>query len=79
MLATYEVEGPDRLLRQHGRPVTHHREALRRLKALVEPFSRYDNLYQILTFYRQRAGIKLPARKESWIRFARRGQHCSPR
>ena len=53
---------------QHGRPVTHHREVFLRLKAPVEPFSRYDNLHQILTFYRQRAGIALPAQ-------ARKGLH----
>jgi site-specific recombinase XerD len=53
---------------KHGRPVTHHREVFLRLKAPVEPFSRYDNLHQILTFYRQRAGIALPAQ-------ARKGLH----
>lgn len=53
---------------QHGRPVTHHREVFLRLKAPVEPFSSNDNLYHLLTFYRQRAGIALPAQ-------ARKGLH----
>jgi site-specific recombinase XerD len=53
---------------QHGRPVTHHREVFLRLKAPVEPFGRNDNLHHILTFYRQRAGIALPAQ-------ARKGLH----
>src|SRR5512143_3146202 len=39
-----------------------------RLKAPVEPFSSNDNLYHLLTFYRQRAGIALPAQ-------ARKGLH----
>jgi site-specific recombinase XerD len=46
---------------RHGRPVTRHREVFLRLKAPVEPFSSNDNLHHILTFYRQRAGIALPA------------------
>jgi site-specific recombinase XerD len=53
---------------QHGRPVTHHREVFLRLKAPIEPFGRDDNLHHILTFYRQRAGIALPAQ-------ARKGLH----
>ncbi len=53
---------------RHGRPVTHHREVFLRLKAPVEPFSSNDNLHHILTFYRQRAGIALPAQ-------ARKGLH----
>ena len=53
---------------QHGRPVTHHREVFLRLKAPVEPFASNDNLYHILTFYRQRAGVALPAQ-------ARKGLH----
>jgi len=53
---------------QHGRPFTHHREVFLRLKAPVEPFSSNDNLYHILTFYRQRAGVSLPAQ-------ARKGLH----
>src|SRR5262249_22858463 len=53
---------------RHGRPVTHHREIFLRLKAPVEPFSDNDNLHHILTFYRQRAGIALPAQ-------ARKGLH----
>ena len=53
---------------QHGRPVTYHREVFLRLKAPVEPFSSNDNLHHILTFYRQRAGIALPAQ-------ARKGLH----
>jgi site-specific recombinase XerD len=53
---------------QHGRPVTHHREVFLRLKAPVEPFGNNDNLHHILTFYRQRAGIALPAQ-------ARKGLH----
>jgi site-specific recombinase XerD len=53
---------------RHGRPVTHHREMFLRLKAPVEPFGSNDNLHHILTFYRQRAGIALPA-------LARKGLH----
>ena len=53
---------------RHGRPVTHHREVFLRLKAPIEPFGRNDNLYHILTFYRQRAGIALPVQ-------ARKGLH----
>jgi len=53
---------------RHGRPATHHREVFLRLKAPVEPFSSNDNLHHILTFYRQRAGIALPAQ-------ARKGLH----
>ncbi len=52
---------------QHGRPVTHHREVFLRLKAPVEPFSSTDNLHHILTFYRQRAGIVLPAQSRKGL------------
>jgi len=52
---------------QHGRPVTHHREVFLRLKAPVEPFSNTDNLHHILTFYRQRAGIVLPAQSRKGL------------
>jgi site-specific recombinase XerD len=52
---------------QHGRPVTPHREVFLRLKAPVEPFSGNDNLHHILTFYRQRAGIVLPAQARSGL------------
>lgn len=53
---------------QHGRPITPHREVFLRLKAPVAPFGSNDNLHHILTSYRQRAGIALPAQ-------ARKGLH----
>jgi integrase len=52
---------------QHGRPVTRHREVFLRLKAPVEPFSDSDNLHHILTFYRQRAGVVLPAQSRKGL------------
>jgi site-specific recombinase XerD len=48
---------------QHGRPETPYREIFLRLKAPLEPFGENDNLHHIITFYRKRAGITLPAQK----------------
>lgn len=53
---------------RHGRPVTHHREVFLRVNAPIEPFGANDNLHHIITFYRRRAGITLPAQ-------ARQGLH----
>jgi site-specific recombinase XerD len=48
---------------QHGRPITPYREVFLRLKAPLEPFGADNNLHHIITFYRQRAGITLPAQQ----------------
>jgi site-specific recombinase XerD len=48
---------------QHGRPETPYREVFLRLKAPLEPFGENDNLHHIITFYRKRAGITLPAQQ----------------
>ena len=53
---------------RHGRPPTHHREVFLRVNAPIEPFGHNNNLHNIITKYRRRAGITLPAR-------SRRGLH----
>jgi site-specific recombinase XerD len=45
---------------QNGRPVTSYRELFLRINAPIQPLSSNNNLHSIITFYRQRAGIKLP-------------------
>jgi site-specific recombinase XerD len=46
---------------QHGRPVTPYREVFLRLHAPLEPLGNTTNLHYLITFYRRRAGIALPA------------------
>lgn len=45
---------------QYGRPATSYRELFLRINAPIQPLSNNNNLHSIITFYRQRAGIKLP-------------------
>jgi len=47
---------------RYGRPPVRHRVVFLRHNAPFEPFGFNDNLYHIITTYRQRAGIKLPDR-----------------
>ena len=53
---------------RHGRPSSHHREIFLRANAPFEPFGHDNNLHYIVTKYRRRANIDLPAR-------SRRGLH----
>jgi site-specific recombinase XerD len=53
---------------RHGRPLSHHREVFLRANAPFEPFGHDNNLHHIVTKYRRRANIDLPAR-------SRRGLH----
>ena len=53
---------------RHGRPSSHHREIFLRANAPFEPFGHDNNLHHIVTKYRRRATIDLPAR-------SRRGLH----
>jgi len=53
---------------RHGRPSSHQREIFLRAHAPFEPFGHDNNLYHIVTKYRRRANIELPAR-------SRRGLH----
>jgi site-specific recombinase XerD len=53
---------------RNGRPKTDHREVFLTANAPFEPFGRNNNLHNIITTYRRRAGITLPAR-------SRRGLH----
>ena len=53
---------------RHGRPATDYREVFLRFNAPIEPFASNNNLHNIITFYRTRAGIKLPLQ-------ARKGMH----
>lgn len=53
---------------RHGRPSSHHREIFLRANAPFEPFGHSNNLHHIITKYRRRAKIDLPAR-------SRRGLH----
>lgn len=53
---------------RHGRPSSHHREIFLRANAPFEPFGHDNNLHHIVTKYRRRANIDLPAR-------SRRGLH----
>jgi site-specific recombinase XerD len=53
---------------RHGRPPTHYREVFLRVNAPFQPFAGDNNLHYIITTYRQRAGIALPAQ-------SRRGLH----
>ena len=48
---------------RYGRPVSNYREVFLKINAPIEPFSHNNNLYYIITFYRQRAGIKLPTQR----------------
>lgn len=48
---------------QYGRPVTSYRELFLRINAPIQPLSNNNNLHSIITFYRQRAGIKLPRQR----------------
>lgn len=45
-----------------GRPRTGHREVFLKSKAPFEPFGRDNNMYDLITKYRRRAGIELPPR-----------------
>jgi len=47
---------------RHGRPSSHHREIFLRANAPFEPFGHDNNLHHIITKYRRRANIDLPAR-----------------
>jgi len=47
---------------RHGRPSSHHREVFLRANAPFEPFGHDNNLHYIITKYRRRANIELPAR-----------------
>ena len=47
---------------RHGRPSSHHREIFLRANAPFEPFGHDNNLYHVITKYRRRANIDLPAR-----------------
>jgi len=53
---------------RHGRPVSSHREIFLRHNAPFEPMGMNNNLHSIITSYRRKAGIELPARN-------RRGLH----
>jgi len=53
---------------RNGRPKTDHREVFLRANAPFEPFANNNNLHHIITTYRRRAGISLPAKN-------RRGLH----
>lgn len=53
---------------RHGRPKTRYRAVFLRANAPFEPFASNNNLYHIITTYRRRAGIVLPAQN-------RRGFH----
>jgi integrase len=53
---------------RNGRPKTHHREVFLRANAPFEPFANHTNLHHLITTYRRRAGIGLPAKN-------RRGLH----
>jgi site-specific recombinase XerD len=46
---------------KHGRPSTHYREVFLKIHAPIEPFGRDNTLHYIITTYRRRAGIALPA------------------
>ncbi len=52
---------------QHGRPVTQYREVFLRVNAPIEPLGATNNLHHLITFYRRRAGIPLPARQEKGL------------
>ena len=52
---------------QHGRPVTQYREVFLRVNAPIEPLGATNNLHHLITFYRRRAGISLPARQEKGL------------
>lgn len=54
---------------RHGRPATSHREVFLRHNAPFEPLGMNNNLHSIITSYRRKAGIALPAR-------SRRGLHA---
>ena len=53
---------------RHGRPSSHHREIFLRANAPFEPLGHDNNLHYVITKYRRRANIDLPAR-------SRRGLH----
>ncbi|MGD0896955.1 MAG: site-specific integrase [Thermoguttaceae bacterium] len=53
---------------RHGRPPVAHREVFLRQNAPFEPFGQDNNLHSIITSYRRKAGIELPAQ-------SRRGLH----
>jgi site-specific recombinase XerD len=53
---------------RYGRPPVAHREIFLRQNAPFEPFGRNNNLHSIITSYRRKAGIELPAQ-------SRRGLH----
>jgi site-specific recombinase XerD len=52
---------------QHGRPVTPYREVFLRLHAPLEPLSHRNSLQTLITFYRRRAGIALPADRKQGL------------
>ena len=52
---------------QRGRPVTSYREVFLRLHAPLAPLSHRNNLQTLITFYRRRAGIALPADRKQGL------------
>jgi site-specific recombinase XerD len=52
---------------QHGRPVTPYREVFLRLHAPVAPLSTQTSLQTLITFYRRRAGLPLPAGRKQGL------------
>ena len=52
---------------RYGRPVSPYREVFLRAMAPPVPFSSANSLYHIITFYRRRAGIKLPAQNRKGL------------
>ena len=50
---------------RHGRPVSPYREVFLRANAPFRPLGRDSNLYHVITIYRRRAGIALPARSRA--------------
>jgi site-specific recombinase XerD len=46
---------------RHGRPAVSYREIFLRQNAPFEPFGRDNNLHSLITSYRRKAGIELPA------------------
>jgi len=52
---------------RYGRPATPYREVFLRAMAPLVPFSSANSLYHIITFYRRRAGIALPAQNRKGL------------
>ena len=56
---------------RNGRPKTDHREVFLRANAPFEPFADNNNLHHIITTYRRRAGISLPAKNRRGLQSLR--------